>query len=107
MPKNENEKQEAQVGFYRAHHFPRVIGAIDCTHIRIQSPNSNIGEQFRNRKGYFSINVQAVCNNKMEIMNIVARYLPNLYHEFNVYSSLIELLLCIQMARISARQHYI
>lgn len=74
MPKNQNEKQAVQIGFYQMHNFPRVIGAIDCTHIRIQSPNSDIGEQFRNRKGYFSFNVQAVCNSKMEIMNIVARY---------------------------------
>ncbi|XP_050066150.1 putative nuclease HARBI1 [Aphis gossypii] len=73
MPKNQNEKQEVKIGFYQTHNVPRVIGAIDCTHIRIQSPNSDIGEQFRNRKGYFSFNVQAVCNSKMEIMNIVAR----------------------------------
>lgn len=74
MPKNQNEKQEVQIGFYQMNNFPRVIGAIDCTHIRIQYPNSDVGEQFRNRKGYFSSNVQSVCNNKMEIMNIVARY---------------------------------
>lgn len=73
MPKTQTEMQEVQIGFNRRSKFPKVIGAIDCTHIRIQSPNSNIGEQFRNRKGYFSFNVQAVCNSKMEIMNIVAR----------------------------------
>lgn len=73
MPHSQVEKQEVQIGFYQISKFPRVIGAIDCTHIRIQSPKSDIGEQFRNRKGYFSFNVQAVCNSKMEIMNIVAR----------------------------------
>jgi len=61
MPISTNELRAIQLGFYRMKGFPKVIGAIDCTHIRIQSPNNNIGEKFRNRKGYFSLNVQAVC----------------------------------------------
>lgn len=31
-------------------------------------------ERFRNRKGFFSLNVQAICNANLEIMDIVARY---------------------------------
>lgn len=73
MPNSINEQRAVQLGFYRMRGFPRVIGAIDCSHIRIQSPNSDIGEQFRNRKGYFSINVQAVCTSNLEIANLVAR----------------------------------
>ncbi|XP_060882080.1 putative nuclease HARBI1 [Metopolophium dirhodum] len=86
MPKTQNELQEVQIGFYRRCQFPKVIGAIDCTHIKIQSPNSNIGEQFRNRKGYFSFNVQAVCNSKMEIMNIVARW-PGSVHDSTIFDN--------------------
>jgi len=71
--RNAEERQQIQLGFYRLHQFPRVIGALDCSHIRIQSPKSDIGEQFRNRKGYFSLNVQAICDSKLEILNIVAR----------------------------------
>jgi len=58
---------------YKMHKFPQVIGVIDCTHIRIQSPCRDIGEQYRNRKGYFSFNVQATCNSNLEITDIVAR----------------------------------
>ena len=31
-------------------------------------------ELFRNRKGYFSLNVQTVCNSNLELMNVVARW---------------------------------
>lgn len=41
--------------------FPSIDGAIDCTHIRLTHTRlQNIDEIFRNRKGYFSLNVQ-VC----------------------------------------------
>ncbi|CAI6367790.1 unnamed protein product [Macrosiphum euphorbiae] len=73
MPRDAEEIQKVQTGFFRLKGFPRVVGAVDCTHIRIQSPNSNIGERFRNRKGYFSFNVQAICDSNLKIMNIVAR----------------------------------
>lgn len=39
--------------------IPGVDGAIDCTHIRlVHTRFHNINEVFRNRKGYFSLNVQ-------------------------------------------------
>lgn len=42
--------------------FPCIDGAIDCTHIRlVHTRFQAIDEIFRNRKGYFSLNVQ-VCN---------------------------------------------
>lgn len=40
------------MAFYRFAKFPSVIGAIDCTHIKIQSPGGgDQAELFRNRKG--------------------------------------------------------
>lgn len=73
MPSTVQEIQQTKLEFYNMHQFPQVIGVIDCTHIRIQSSSRNIGEQYRNRKGYFSFNVQAVCNSNLEITDIVAR----------------------------------
>lgn len=32
--------EKIRQGFYNIAKFPRVIGAIDCTHIKIQSPNT-------------------------------------------------------------------
>ena len=39
-----------------------VVGAIDCTHVRIQSPPLNYEYAFVNRKEYYSKNVQGVCD---------------------------------------------
>ena len=59
--------------FYDVAHFPDVIGAIDCTHIRIICPNKKNAIAFGNRKQFYFINVQAVCGSDAFIINIVAR----------------------------------
>jgi len=58
MPTTPEELEKTKNGFYRIARFPRCLGAIDCTHVKIQSPGGNNAELFRNRKGYFSLNVQ-------------------------------------------------
>lgn len=72
MPQNE-EIFVVRQAFYDIAKFPRCIGAIDGTHIKIQSPGGENAEIFRNRKQYFSINVQTVADPNLKIRNIVAR----------------------------------
>ena len=61
--------------FYDAAHFLGVIRAIDCTHIRILHVASKEGVMaFINKKQFYSINVQAVCDNDAFSTNIVARW---------------------------------
>ncbi|CAI6348198.1 unnamed protein product [Macrosiphum euphorbiae] len=86
MPRTELERESVYEGFNQLRQFPNVIGAINCTHIKIQSPNSNIGERFRNRKGYFSINVQAVCKSNLQFTNIVARW-PGSVHDSTIFDN--------------------
>lgn len=38
--------------------FPNVIGALDCTHVRIKRPSGANEGDFVNRKSFHSINVQ-------------------------------------------------
>ncbi|XP_049269088.1 putative nuclease HARBI1 [Rhipicephalus sanguineus] len=40
--------------------FPGVSGCIDCTHVPMKNPGGEDAEVFRDRKGYFSINVQYI-----------------------------------------------
>lgn len=42
MPDTELEINTLQNRFYDIVKFPRVIGAIDCTHVKIQNPGNKI-----------------------------------------------------------------
>ncbi|XP_052806261.1 putative nuclease HARBI1 [Mya arenaria] len=62
--------------------FPKVIGAIDGTHINIASPNQH-EEIYVNRKGKHSINVQVVFDGWYTIIDVVARW-PGSVHDRRV-----------------------
>ena len=64
--------------------FPGVIGALDCTHIRIQCPNSDVGQLYFNRKGFYSINCQVVSTSSMKIASIVAHH-PGSVHDARIF----------------------
>lgn len=59
--------------------FPGVIGAIDGTHIAILKPREE-AHNFLNRKGYYSINVQIICDSDLKILNINANF-PGSTHD--------------------------
>lgn len=81
-----NRARAINQGFSQISGIPGVVGAIDCTHIPIQSPGGHFAELFRNRKGYFSINVQAICDDKCEFTNIVVRW-PGSKHDSRIFDT--------------------
>lgn len=42
MPVTQEKRRQAAHDFYQISRFPRVIGAIDCTHVRMKSPGRSI-----------------------------------------------------------------
>ncbi|XP_050700263.1 putative nuclease HARBI1 [Eriocheir sinensis] len=66
--------------------FPGVIGAIDCTHIPILSPGGQQAETYRSRKGFFSLNVQAVCGPDLTFYNIICRW-PGSVHDSGIFAN--------------------
>ena len=64
-PTTAAEIQRAKEGFFRKGGFPGVIGCVDGTHVRVQGPSQNEAD-YVNRKGYHSINVQAICDHRGE-----------------------------------------
>ena len=50
FPQSREEISKEVQGFYAICQFPGVVGAIDCIHIKVQSPGGNDAELFRNRK---------------------------------------------------------
>lgn len=92
FPSTQLEIRTEQDNFYQIARFPRVIGAMDCTHIKLSFVplRSQVGgeqaELYRNRKGYFSINVQTICNSNLEITDIVARW-PGSCHDSTIFNN--------------------
>lgn len=84
LPETEGELQARKLSFYQVARFPKVLGALDCTHVRIQSPGGNDPEIYRNRKGYFSMNVQVMADMNLCINDIVARW-PGSSHDSNIF----------------------
>lgn len=69
MPTTNREMASTKALFFNIG-FPGVLGRVEGTHEHIQSPGEN-AELYRNRRGYFSLNVQVVSNAKLEICDIV------------------------------------
>jgi len=86
FPTTQRERSETMTNFYALAKFPGVLGAINCTHVAIRSPGGNDAELYRNRKGYFSVNVQAICNASLEVSNIVARW-PGSVHDSTIFGN--------------------
>ncbi|XP_066581928.1 putative nuclease HARBI1 [Prorops nasuta] len=84
LPSTPEEIMETQMGNFQKAAFPRLIGAIDCVHVRIRSYGGENAEVFRNRKGFFSFNVQVVANSKLQILDIVARW-PGSSHDATIF----------------------
>lgn len=84
MPETAIECYRTSCDFARIARLPNIIGAIDCTHIRIQSLGGRFGEVYRNRKGYFSLNVQTISDANLKILDIVARW-PGSTHDQTIF----------------------
>lgn len=62
--------------------FPGIIGAIDCTHIRIHPPSidgDDPGILYLNRKGFYSIDTQCIVGADLKVLAINARYLGSVH----------------------------
>ncbi|XP_052791682.1 putative nuclease HARBI1 [Mya arenaria] len=69
--------------FFSIAGFPNVIGLVDGTHIRINAPHQ-YEEDYVNRKGYHSINVQMVCDAGFRIQNVVVKW-PGSVHDARIF----------------------
>lgn len=56
-------------GFREVNGIPNIVGAIDGTHIRIKAPKYHPQDYF-NRKGYYSLNLQVVVDSKKKFIDI-------------------------------------
>lgn len=80
------EAQEANNRWYAKHEFPGCVGAIDCTHVRIEKPGGKFGDEFINRKNFPSFNVQATCDQDYIFTSIDCGW-PGSVHDSRVFKN--------------------
>ena len=85
FPHTEQDILQALEDWQNVNHFPGVIGVIDCTHIRIEKPGRH-GDEYINRKGWPSINVQATCNAQEMFTSVDASW-PGSVHDTRVWKN--------------------
>ena len=85
FPRTELEVTQAKELWQERYRFPQCIGAIDCTHVRIQKPVQALHpDEYVNRKGWHSYNIQATCNGKGEITSVDASW-PGSVHDSRIF----------------------
>lgn len=81
-----NDLESVKRKFQSKYGLPGIIGAIDGTHIPIQKTGGRDSEIYRNRKGFFSINVQAVCGPDNYFYDAVIRW-PGSTHDSRIFEN--------------------
>lgn len=81
----EEQAVDVMDGFEAMRGFPGVIGAIDGSHIPIKAPQI-CPENYVNRKGFYSIILQAVCNDQMLFTDAYVGW-PGSVHDARVFNN--------------------
>ena len=89
FPQTNASRNRVKSGYMNKFQFPGVIGCIDCTHVAIIAPPTedpvHPGIAYYNRKGFYSINVQLICDSDLNILSCNARF-PGSSHDSAIWS---------------------
>ena len=85
FPDDADELLQISNQFFEKCGFPGVVGAIDCTHIRIVKPKENPAG-YINRKNYYSLNCQMICDCNLRFFNVVVRW-PGATHDSRIFEN--------------------
>lgn len=83
FPTTHADMEQAKEEWSSKYRLPTAIGAIDCTHVCIVKP-THFGDEYVNRKGKTSINVQITCNSREQITSVDAQW-PGSVHDSRIW----------------------
>ncbi|KAJ8918523.1 hypothetical protein NQ315_015230, partial [Exocentrus adspersus] len=69
--------------------FPGILGCIDCTHVAITTPFLQ-EDAYKNHHGFYSINVQMICDEQLRILNVNANFPGTVHDQFIFNASLVK-----------------
>ncbi|KAL2093109.1 hypothetical protein ACEWY4_010421 [Coilia grayii] len=88
FPYNDAQQTVIKMAFYGIAEFPNMVGAIDCTHVRLKPPSVD-DYAYINRKNFHSLNVQIICDAQMAILNMVAWWPGGTHDSFIFQNSMV------------------
>nr|XP_034327180.1 putative nuclease HARBI1 [Crassostrea gigas] len=86
FPTRREHISRTKASFYKIAGFPNVIGAIDGTQIPIQGMGTDDEHLYVCRKGFHSINVQAVVDADLRFTNAVCKF-PGATHDAFIFQN--------------------
>nr|XP_055058042.1 uncharacterized protein LOC129442166 [Misgurnus anguillicaudatus] len=81
---NANESEQIIDSFLHQWGFPQVVGCLDGTHIQIDRPDGPNATAYYNRKGFYSIVMQAVVDHKGIFRDVCIGW-PGSVHDARVF----------------------
>lgn len=83
FPSNIRELEVEKNKWQERYAFPCAVGAVDCTHMETEKPRDH-PDEYVNRKGWHSLNVQATCNAEEKFTSVEVRW-PGSVHDSRIW----------------------
>lgn len=86
FPQTADDFNQISQGFEQIRGFPNVIGVLDCTHVELSGVSGAVEIATLNRRFTHSINAQIICDSRLFVTNVNAKW-GGRSHDVAIYDS--------------------